>query len=162
MGKAGKIRPQQIKKAQRLISDLPVKDESCSREEAAALLEKDLKRAFKKGYSPKEICALFKKEGIIIARHLVEKYLDEEDGQDKEARTVLPDSKAPSAEKSFLDSEKDANFSSAFDGGEADKSDHTFNAFNQEAATQSSNLHDDAYLAPGAFRIVPDTPIGEL
>ena len=100
MAKAGKIRPKQIKKAQRLISSLPVKDEGCSREEAAALLEKDLKRAFKKGYSPKEICALFKKEGIIIARHVIEKYQDEDD--DTQLKTSSPEKTAPNEENTPL------------------------------------------------------------
>ena len=74
VGKIGKIRPEQLRTAQRLLRELPVKDTRCSREEAAAFLEKDLKRAFRKGYTPKELCALLKKAGIIIPERLVALY----------------------------------------------------------------------------------------
>ncbi|WP_165078903.1 MULTISPECIES: hypothetical protein [unclassified Desulfovibrio] len=56
-GKIGKISPEQLRTAQKILRELPVKDARCSREEAAAFLEKDLKRAFRKGYTPKEQCA---------------------------------------------------------------------------------------------------------
>ena len=55
MVKIGKIRPEQLRTARRILRELPVKDTRCSCEEAAAFLEKDLKRAFRKGYTPKEL-----------------------------------------------------------------------------------------------------------
>ena len=74
MGKIGKIRPEQLRTAQKILRELPVKDTRCSSEEAAAFLEKDLKRAFRKGYTPKELCALLKKVGIIIPERLIARY----------------------------------------------------------------------------------------
>ena len=72
VGKVGKIRPEQLRTAQKILRELPVKDTRCSSEEAAAFLEKDLKRAFRKGYTPKELCALLKKVGIIIPERLID------------------------------------------------------------------------------------------
>lgn len=74
MGKVGKIRPEQLGTAQRLLRELPAKDTRCSPEEAAAFLEKDFKRAFRKGYTPKELCVLLKKARIIIPEHLIAYY----------------------------------------------------------------------------------------
>ena len=51
-----------------------MKDTRCSREEAAAFLEKDLKRAFRKGYTPKDLCVLLKKASIIIPERLIARY----------------------------------------------------------------------------------------
>ena len=72
----GKITPEQLRTAQKLLRELPVKDTRCSREEAAAFLEKDFKRAFRKGYTPKELCDLFEKAGIIITERLIASYQD--------------------------------------------------------------------------------------
>ncbi|WP_165076945.1 MULTISPECIES: hypothetical protein [unclassified Desulfovibrio] len=74
MGKIGRIRPEQLRSARRLLRELPVKDTRCFREEAAAFLEKDLKRAFRKGYTPKELCVLLKKAAIIIPEPLIARY----------------------------------------------------------------------------------------
>ncbi|MBD5557440.1 MAG: hypothetical protein HDQ92_02400 [Desulfovibrio sp.] len=71
-----------------------MKDTRCSREEAAAFLEKDLKRAFRKGYTTKELCALLKKAGIIIPERLVARY--QEPG-------------AEARENGYLKSEKQGN-----------------------------------------------------
>lgn len=49
MKKGGTIRPEQIRQAQRLLNELPVKDNRKTREEAAGILEKDFRKAFKKG-----------------------------------------------------------------------------------------------------------------
>ena len=75
MAKIGKISPEQISRAQRLLQDLPEKDERKTREEAAGLLERDFRKALEKGYSPKEISAILKNEGIIIPAYLVKKFL---------------------------------------------------------------------------------------
>ena len=78
MATIGQIRPEQITRAKRLLQDLPEKDERKTREEAAELLEKDFRRVLDKGYSPKEISALLKNEGIIIPAYLVKKFLTPE------------------------------------------------------------------------------------
>lgn len=77
MAKGGKLRPEQIRLAQRLLQDLPEKDERKTREEAAGILEKDFRKAFKKGYAPKELTAMLKNAGIIIPAYLVQKYFTE-------------------------------------------------------------------------------------
>lgn len=59
--------------ARRLLRELPVKDNRCSREEAAAFLEKDIKRAFRKA-TPKGSITLLKKADIIIPEHLIACY----------------------------------------------------------------------------------------
>ena len=161
MAKAGKIRPKQIKKAQRLISSLPVKDEGCSREEAAALLEKDLKRAFKKGYSPKEICALFKKEGIIIARHVIEKYQDED--EDSQLKTSSPEKITPNDIGTPLKG-SDGTVSNSFvpSHPETQMPQSSVQKSMDEQKIPGQVHSDETYLKPGTFPIMPDTPIGEL
>lgn len=79
MKKGGTIRPEQIRQAQRLLNELPVKDDKKTREEAAGILEKDFRKAFKKGYTPKELSMMLKNAGIIIPAYLTEKFLKEED-----------------------------------------------------------------------------------
>ncbi len=80
MAKAGKLRPEQLARAQRLLSDLPEKDERKTREEGADFLEKDFRKALKKGYAPKELSAILKNEGIIIPAYLVENFLKPKNG----------------------------------------------------------------------------------
>lgn len=65
------IRPEQIARAKKLLQDLPEKDDRKTRPEAARLLENDFRKAMKKGYCPKEICALLKNEGILIPARLI-------------------------------------------------------------------------------------------
>ena len=79
MKKGGTIRPEQIRQAQKLLNELPVKDDKKTREEAAGILEKDFRKAFKKGYTPKELSMMLKNAGIIIPAYLTEKFLKEED-----------------------------------------------------------------------------------
>ena len=78
MKKGAKIRPEQITRAKRLLQDLPERDERKTREEAAEFLEKDFRKALEKGYTPKEISAMLKNEGIIIPAYLVQKFLSPE------------------------------------------------------------------------------------
>lgn len=101
MGEAGKIRPDQLRTARTILSELPVKDNRCSREQAAAFLEKDLKRAFRKGYSPKELCALFKKAGIIIPERLVARYQERDEGAE-ENRSFMPGKRRTRGKKESL------------------------------------------------------------
>lgn len=75
MGKRGTLRPEQIRQAQLLLNELPIKDDRKTREEAAGILEKDLRKAFKKGYAPKELSMILKNAGIIIPAYLMEKIL---------------------------------------------------------------------------------------
>lgn len=75
MKKGGTIRPEQIRQAQRLLNDLPVKNDKKTRKEAAEILEKDFRKAFKKGYTPKELSMLLKNAGIIIPAYLTKKFL---------------------------------------------------------------------------------------
>lgn len=147
MSKVGKIRPQQLKTARKILSQLPVKDEHCSREEAAALLEKDFKRAFKKGYTPKELCALFKKEGIIIPAPLVARYMETEDEDEKKENNVEEKTDSNTADKGIAAHEKTA--SSVTQNSEADSE--------ETALTKSQSP-----VRHGKFKITPDTPIGEL
>ena len=79
MKKGGTIRPEQIRQAQRLLNELPVKDDKKTRGEAAGILEKDFRKAFKKGYTPKELSMILKNAGIIIPAYLMEKFLKTED-----------------------------------------------------------------------------------
>lgn len=53
MARFANIRPEQINKARRMLQDLPEKIERKTRQEAALLLERDLRKALKKGYGPK-------------------------------------------------------------------------------------------------------------
>lgn len=75
MAKVGKLRSEQIKQAQRLLQDLPEKDDRKTREEAAEILEKDFRKAFKKGYTPRELAMMLKNAGIIIPAYFMEKFL---------------------------------------------------------------------------------------
>ena len=149
MGKIGKIRLEQLRTAQKILRELPVKDTRCSREEAAAFLEKDLKRAFRKGYTPKELCALLKKVSIILPECLIARYQEpaEEDGENgdfkpeeqggcDEGNSIVPPQKTEDAEVA-----KDTTPSS------------------ENEAKPTPKPESVRY---GTFTIVPDTPIGEL
>ena len=101
VGKVGKIRPEQLRAAQKILKELPVKDTRFSREEAAAFLEKDLKRAFRKGYTPKELCALFKKAGIIIPERLIARYQESAEA-DRENRDFTYEEKGTHDERNII------------------------------------------------------------
>ena len=108
MAKVGKLRPEQLARAQRLLSDLPEKDERKTREEGAEFLEKDFRKALRKGYTPKEISAMLKNEGIIIPAYLVEKFLKPESGNPRPKQAPQPALKpAPEkqAEKASIEGE---------------------------------------------------------
>ena len=79
MASAPTIRPEQITRAKKLLQDLPEKENKKTRPEAAKLLEKDFRKALKKGYSAKEISAVLKNEGIIIPAYLVKNFFSESD-----------------------------------------------------------------------------------
>ena len=149
VGKVGKIRSEQLRTAQKILRELPVKDTRCSREEAAAFLEKDLKRAFRKGYTPKELCALLKKAGIIIPERLIARYQEpeveamrnrevgsEKQGSKAESNSTLPCQKTEDAEAA-----KDATTPKGVEAKPRPKPEP---------------------VRYGTFTIIPDTPIGEL
>lgn len=92
MKKGGTIRPEQIRQAQKLLSELPAKDNRKTREEAAGILEKDFRKAFKKGYTPQELSMMLKNAGIIIPAYLTEKFLMVEN---ENLRTKTPDKNEP-------------------------------------------------------------------
>lgn len=79
MARFANIRPEQINKARLMLQDLPEKTERKTRQEAALLLESDLRKALKKGYGPKELCTLLKNEGIIIPTYLIRQFCSEND-----------------------------------------------------------------------------------
>lgn len=68
-------RPQQIKRAKKLLQNLPEKEDREARPEAVALLERDFKKAKEKGYNLKELSQLLKNEGIIIPAYLIKRFL---------------------------------------------------------------------------------------
>ena len=76
MAKGGKLRPEQVERARKLLNDLPEKNERKTREEAAGFLEKDFRKALQRGYTPKELSMMLKNAGIIIPAYLVEKFLE--------------------------------------------------------------------------------------
>ena len=149
VGKIGKIRPEQLRTAQKILRELPVKDTRCSREEAAAFLEKDFKRAFRKGYTPKELCALLKKAGIILPERLIARYQEpgveevenREVGSEKQVSKAEGNGKLPCQKTEDAEAAKDATTPKEIEAKPKPK---------PESARY------------GTFTIIPDTPIGEL
>lgn len=74
MAQTATIRMEQISRARKLLQDLPEKENRKTRPEAAKLLEKDFRKALKKGYSPEELRSLLKNEGIIIPAYLIKQF----------------------------------------------------------------------------------------
>lgn len=77
MARNATIRPQQIERARKLLQDLPEKEDRKTRPEAAELLERDFKKALKKGYGPSELSQMLKNEGIIIPAYLIKRFFAE-------------------------------------------------------------------------------------
>lgn len=109
MAQSATIRPEQIRRAKKLLQDLPEKEIRKTRPEAAKLLESDFRKALKKGYSPEEIRALLKNEGIIIPAYLIRQFRldsDEAPPAPKQARTgkktESPAEHRETARKSFI------------------------------------------------------------
>ena len=98
MAKSGTIRPEQIERARSLLHDLPEKDDRKTREEAAGFLEKDFRKALKKGYTPKELSLMLKNAGIIIPAYLMEKFLKPENETPRPKPAPKPTPK-PASEK---------------------------------------------------------------
>lgn len=77
MGQRPTIRSEQIRKAKRIMEDLPEKEDKKTRSEAAELLESSFRKAKSKGYKPKELSQILKNEGIIIPAYLIKRYFTE-------------------------------------------------------------------------------------
>ena len=93
-----KIRPEQLTRARKLLHDLPKREDGKTRPEAAEFLESDFRKAFKKGYSPKELSLLLKNAGIIIPAYLIQKFLSETADAppvQQQEKTVQKQEKAP-------------------------------------------------------------------
>lgn len=160
MGKGGKIRPQQIQKAQKLLTGLPEK-ECCSREKAVDLLAKDLRKAFQKGYTPKEICALLRKDGIILGEQLVTRFMEHEAGEKEIADGMLPQRRE----------QADMTQDVAPSGGDYEKQNQKSNGANLTEKKQDCEVDENAnhdltitkeQVLHSRFEIIPDTPLGEL
>lgn len=93
-GKA-KIRREQIERARTLLQDLPEKDDRKTREEAAGLLEKDFRKALKRGYTPHELSAMLKNAGILIPAYLVKNFLMPENENFRQKPAPKSTSKKP-------------------------------------------------------------------
>lgn len=72
------IRPERIERVRKLLQDLPEKDTRISKRETVTRLEADIRKALKKGYTPKEIVALMKAGGIIVSMQLIKEVLEPE------------------------------------------------------------------------------------
>ena len=101
MAKNAKIRLEQIIRAQKLLQDLPEKDERKTRQEAATLLETDFRKAFQKGYSPKEITAMLKNAGIIIPAYLVKNFLTPENEKSRHKFVPKKETEKPFSKAQF-------------------------------------------------------------
>lgn len=86
------------------------KTECKTRQEAALLLESDLRKALKKGYGSKELCALLKNEGIIIPAYLIRQFCSE----NGESLSV-PSSDIDKAEDSTMSSSEGAELPEQLD-----------------------------------------------
>lgn len=154
------IRQRQIKLAQNLMSELPEKNIKCTKEEAAEIMAADFKRAFKKGYTPKEIAALLRKQGIIIAAHLIGRYF-EEDIVTTKKRKVSSEQTGPSGQKEDAPAveEKEAAVGTEPTSVQEQSPEAPIaQATKENSATSVAGHH----ARHGKFEIIPDTPIGEL
>ncbi len=66
MPKDTRIHLEQITKIQKMLRELPCKENVKTRDEAVGILGKDFRMVAEKGYSPQEISALLKQIGISI------------------------------------------------------------------------------------------------
>lgn len=154
------LKQRQIKLAQNLMSELPEKNTKCTREEAAEIMAADFKRAFKKGYTPKEIAALLRKQGIIIAAHLIGRYFDED--------TVTAKKGPEFSEQAVVPEQQEGD--PAVDEKVAPPETEQASVQEQSPEAKIEQAGDEDSAAPtagqharhGKFEIIPDTPIGEL
>lgn len=161
MAETAGIRPAQIERARRLLQDLPPRDDRRTRDEAAALLEKDFRKAWRKGYGAREICAILRSAGIVMPVRLVQQFCADPAKKPapprSEPRTEVPKvtggikeetaeaaAKNPPAEVPAVP-EKDGGLDTEIDSPDDWK------------------LEDEAPASyPGTSFIIPDTPDEEL
>ncbi|MBQ3058750.1 MAG: hypothetical protein IJD16_00330 [Desulfovibrio sp.] len=97
------IRSDQIRKAKRIMEDLPEKEEKKTRQEAAELLEASFRKAKSKGYKPKELSQILKNEGIIIPAYLIKRHFTEtRDAPKPEKQGKAPVKQPEPATTSFI------------------------------------------------------------
>ena len=151
MPNQGRITPKQIELARKILSIVPPKDNTRTREEAGEVLAKDFKLAFKKGYSPREIAAMLKAYGIIIPASVVAKYEGPETDKEIDVSRLLAASGKCSRKQVRAVSTKLLQ-----------------NSPEDEKNPWDMDLDDwcgPAKINPanyGTFKIKPDTPKGEL
>lgn len=160
MRKSPQFKLKHMKTAIRIISGLPEKDDRCSREEAAEQLAEHFKRAFRKGYTPREVSASLRKEGIIMAEQLIARYQEPDDDAENK-RDPAGGGKKDSQKKSGTGQTNKETLS----GNQA-------TSFQENQPSRPENIAEppDDLTAPtrkstvrhGSFEIRPDTPIGEL
>ena len=73
MAEKTKIPLKKIEALKKRLQKLPVKDDVKSREEAVQILEMSFQEALKKGYSLKELRAMFAEEGVALPLSLMKK-----------------------------------------------------------------------------------------
>lgn len=160
MKKPPQFKLKNIKRAQQIISGLPEKEDSCSREEAAEQLAEYFRRAFKKGYSPKEVAISLRKSGIIMPEILIARY--QENNDEPENTTIS----APPEKEECPKKNGEAQEKEEMPGGKSEKPVQE----NQSSTPEKITPPLDDLMAPvkkpparhGGFEIRPDTPIGEL
>ena len=76
MARAQKITSEQIESARKVLQELPVKEVGKSKEDAAALLIKDIQAALKKGYTVREISQRIKQDGTPVSASLIKQCLE--------------------------------------------------------------------------------------
>ena len=94
MTRVVKYLPEQIERCRRRMQAAPVKDMGKTKAETAGILAKDVRAMQKKGYSLKEICELFREEGLVISVSLLEVVLENE----AEAAPQIPAPEASNTE----------------------------------------------------------------
>lgn len=76
MAKAIKVQPEQIASAKRILQELPVKESGKTRQEAAALLAKEVQAALNKGYTFKDISEALKADGVPLSAAMIKAHAE--------------------------------------------------------------------------------------
>lgn len=80
MTRQASISLKKIESLKKRLQKLPLKEEVRSREEAIEFLEASFQEALKKGYSLKELRALFVEEGVVLPLSLLKKRITKMEG----------------------------------------------------------------------------------
>ncbi len=158
------IRPERIEQARKLLQDLPEKDTRISKKEAVVRLEADIHKAFKKGYTSKEIALLLKSAGVTISMQLIKEVLDSENRDEalqRELSELNADDFLDEAEndsenqKSVSTEDKESVLPKTKENAEGNRAKNTTKRVEkiEEEVVSSKN---------GRFEIIPDRPNDEL